>query len=259
MKNIAVTSASSSDLIAVSSLCTYDIHCTYINPDATGKQIFRVSRGVVLGFGCFMGLLAVILNKAGVSLGWMYLSMGVFVGSAVLPIAFMLLCEKQMQLVPSLGRLLVTFLGLSFGYQLRALSMVESILTKLEGMHRCLLETLYLFLLVERFMLCAVFCGLKTMIGILLRGKLIRAKVWIVKWEQFSEGYFTFWAIIAMAWGTIGSVAIIVLFMEKLEESNLKLHTIMLAILEAEKIYLLEKGKAKKNEASEPDAHIVPP
>ncbi|CAL5438777.1 unnamed protein product [Camellia sinensis] len=51
-----------------SSLCTYDIHRTYINPDTTGKQILRVSRGVILGFGCFMGLLAVILNKARVSL-----------------------------------------------------------------------------------------------------------------------------------------------------------------------------------------------
>ncbi|CAL5438727.1 unnamed protein product [Camellia sinensis] len=66
-------------LIAVSSLCTYDIHRTHINPDATGKQIFSVSRGVVLGFGCFMGLLVVILNKARVSLGWMYLAMGVFI------------------------------------------------------------------------------------------------------------------------------------------------------------------------------------
>ncbi|CAL5438775.1 unnamed protein product [Camellia sinensis] len=66
--------------------------------------------------------------------------------------------------------------------------------------------------------------------------KLIRAEVWIVKWVlRFSEG-----------------------FMEKVEELNLKLHTIMLVMLEAEKIYLLEKGKAKKNEASEPDAHIVP-
>ncbi|GMQ06943.1 hypothetical protein CsSME_00051345 [Camellia sinensis var. sinensis] len=135
MKNIVVTSAGSSELIAVSSLCTYDIHRTHINPDATGKQIFSVSRGVVLGFGCFMGLLAVILNKARVSLGWMYLAMGVFIGSAVLPIVFMLLCEKQMQSVPSLGRLLVAFLVLSLGYQLRALSMVESILTQLEGMH----------------------------------------------------------------------------------------------------------------------------
>ncbi|CAL5441009.1 unnamed protein product [Camellia sinensis] len=36
---------------------------------ANGQPILRVSRGVVLGFGCFMGLLKVILNKAGVSLG----------------------------------------------------------------------------------------------------------------------------------------------------------------------------------------------
>lgn len=47
---MAVTSAGSSELIAVSSLCTYDIYRTYINPDSTGKQILKVSRGVVLGF-----------------------------------------------------------------------------------------------------------------------------------------------------------------------------------------------------------------
>ncbi|KAJ0052286.1 hypothetical protein Pint_02583 [Pistacia integerrima] len=91
---MAVTSAGSSELIAVSSLCTYDIYRTYINPEASGKKILKVSRGVILGFGCFMGLLAVILNKAGVSLGWMYLAMGVLIGSAVLPIAFMLLWRK---------------------------------------------------------------------------------------------------------------------------------------------------------------------
>lgn len=89
-----MTSAGSSELIAVSSLCTYDIYRTYINPEASGKEILRVSRGVVLTFGCFMGMLAVILNKAGVSLGWMYLAMGVLIGSAVLPIAFMLLWKK---------------------------------------------------------------------------------------------------------------------------------------------------------------------
>lgn len=75
-----------------------------------------------------------------------------------------------------------------------------------------------------------------------------------------------------MAWGTIGSAVIIVLplieswgtiqsiflamftndkLMEKVEEMNFKLHTIMLAIPEAEKIYLLEKEKAKRKEASE--------
>lgn len=89
-----MTSAGSSELIAVSSLCTYDVYRTYINPDASGKKILQVSRFVIFVFGCFMGLLAVILNKAGVSLGWMYLAMGVLIGSAVLPIAFMLLWRK---------------------------------------------------------------------------------------------------------------------------------------------------------------------
>lgn len=102
-----MTSAGSSELIAVSSLCTYDIYRTYINPEASGKQILKISRGVILGFGCFMGVLAVILNKAGVSLGWMYLAMGVFIGSAVIPISFMLLWRKA----NSTGAILGTILG----------------------------------------------------------------------------------------------------------------------------------------------------
>lgn len=109
----AVTSAGSSELIAVSSLCTYDIYRTYINPNATGKQILKVSRGVVLAFGCFMGLLAVILNKAGVSLGWMYLAMGVLIGSAVLPIAFMLLWKRANAIGAILGTIIGCVLGIT--------------------------------------------------------------------------------------------------------------------------------------------------
>lgn len=112
MKNRAVTSAGSSELIAVSSLCTYDIYRTYINPGASGKQILKVSRGVVLAFGCFMGILAVILNKAGVSLGWMYLAMGVLVGSAVIPIAFMLLWSKANAIGAILGSTIGCVLGI---------------------------------------------------------------------------------------------------------------------------------------------------
>lgn len=108
-----MTSAGSSELIAVSSLCTYDIYRTYINPNASGKKILRVSRVVVLGFGCFMGMLAVILNKAGVSLDWMYLAMGVLIGSAVLPIAFMLLWRKANALGAILGTIIGCILGIT--------------------------------------------------------------------------------------------------------------------------------------------------
>ncbi|KAH6812201.1 urea-proton symporter DEGRADATION OF UREA 3 [Perilla frutescens var. frutescens] len=97
--------------------------------------------------------------------------------------------------------------------------------------------------------------------------KLIRAKRWIVKWGvgftlviaviwpiltlpagQFNKRYFIFWAVIAIAWGTVTSAVIISLplieswetirdvllgmftndrLMEKMEEINLKLQTIM--------------------------------
>lgn len=89
---------------------------------------------------------------------------------------------------------------------------------------------------------------------------------------EFNLGYFTFWAVIAVAWGTIGSAVIIALplveswetlksvllgmltndrLMEKVEDLSFKLNSIILAMPEAEKIYLLEKEKDKKKEALE--------
>lgn len=59
-----------------------------------------------------MGLLAVILNKAGVSLGWMYLAMGVLIGSAVMPIAFMLLWRKANAFGAILGTVTGCILGI---------------------------------------------------------------------------------------------------------------------------------------------------
>lgn len=89
-----MTSAGSAELIAVSTLITYDIYRDYFNPKANGKQILFVSRICVLCFGIFMGVLAIILNEAGVSLGWMYLAMGCIIGSAVIPIANVILWSK---------------------------------------------------------------------------------------------------------------------------------------------------------------------
>jgi Na+/proline symporter len=51
---MAVTSASSAELIAVSSIFTYDIYQTYINPTASGKRLIYMSHAMVVGFGLFM-------------------------------------------------------------------------------------------------------------------------------------------------------------------------------------------------------------
>lgn len=85
-------------------------------------------------------------------------------------------------------------------------------------------------------------------------------------------GYFTFWAVIAIMWGTVASVVIIILplkeswetissictgmftndkLMEKIDEMNFRLRAIMVVMPEAEQIYLLEKEKAKKLQAAE--------
>jgi hypothetical protein len=49
-------------------------------------QIMNVGRFVVIGYGFFMGVLAIVLFEIGLSLGWVYLFMGVVIGSAVFPI-----------------------------------------------------------------------------------------------------------------------------------------------------------------------------
>ncbi|XP_072052339.1 urea-proton symporter DUR3-like isoform X2 [Arachis hypogaea] len=303
---MAVTSAGSSELIAVSSLCTYDIYRTYINPNASGKKILKVSRSVVLGFGCFMGLLAVILNKAGVSLGWMYLAMGVLIGSAVLPIAFLLLWRKA----NAIGAILGTIIGCIMGI----ITWIS--VTKAEYGHINLDTTgRNAPMLAGNLVSILIGGGVHGVCSMLWpqnydwsstkqitvvekektelpaeefnEEKLVRAKSWIVKcgvgftvlivilWPilslpagEFSKGYFYFWAVIAIGWGTIGSAVIIVLpimeswetirtvilgmftndrLMEKVEELNHKLQTIIQAMPEAERLYLLEKEKAKSH------------
>ena len=91
---MAVTSAGSAELIAVSSLITYDVYRTYSNPNATGKQLLKVSRGTIVAFGLGMGGIAVVLLGMGLSLGFVYLAMGILIGSAVIPIALTITWSK---------------------------------------------------------------------------------------------------------------------------------------------------------------------
>ena len=100
---MAVTSAGSAELIAVSSLITYDIYRTYKNPGATGKQLVKVSRITIVGFGLGMGGLAVILLHMGLSLGFVYLAMGILIGSAVIPIALTILWKRTNRVAATAG------------------------------------------------------------------------------------------------------------------------------------------------------------
>ena len=103
---MAVTSAGSAELIAVSSLVTYDLYRTYKNPNASGKQLVKVSRATIVAFGLGMGGLAVVLLSMGLSLGFVYLAMGILIGSAVIPIALTILWSKTNKVAATAERLL---------------------------------------------------------------------------------------------------------------------------------------------------------
>jgi len=87
---MAIVSTGSAESIAVSSLVAYDIYREYINPNATGKQILWVSRIVIVVFGLCMGAFSLALYEIGLNLGWVYLFMGIVIGSAVAPLWFLL-------------------------------------------------------------------------------------------------------------------------------------------------------------------------
>jgi len=91
---MAIVSTGSAESIAVSSLIAYDVYRQYFNPEATGDQILKVSRIVIVVFGLFMGLFSIALNEMGLNLGWVYLFMGVVIGSAVVPLWNMMTWTK---------------------------------------------------------------------------------------------------------------------------------------------------------------------
>ncbi|KAF9559110.1 urea transporter [Agrocybe pediades] len=91
---LAVTSACSAELIAVSSILTYDIYKAYINPKATEAQILRAGHYGVAFYALVCGLAGVIFFYIGVSMGWLYTFMGVILGSAVCPIALCITWSK---------------------------------------------------------------------------------------------------------------------------------------------------------------------
>merc|ERR1740138_337896 len=59
-----------------------------------GEILLRVSKFFTAIFAIFMGFLAVFLQTLGFSLGWVYMSMGVIIGSAVGPASLTILMEQ---------------------------------------------------------------------------------------------------------------------------------------------------------------------
>ncbi|KAI5198836.1 hypothetical protein AUEXF2481DRAFT_62688 [Aureobasidium subglaciale EXF-2481] len=92
---MAVTSAMSAELIAVSSIWTYDIYNTYINPKAQGKNLIYMSHVSCVVYALIMAAFSTGLYYAGIGMGYLYLLMGVIIGGGVLPASLTLLWDRQ--------------------------------------------------------------------------------------------------------------------------------------------------------------------
>ncbi|GAV54274.1 hypothetical protein ZYGR_0AK07770 [Zygosaccharomyces rouxii] len=110
---MSVTSATSAELIAFSSITTYDVYRTYVNPKATGKNLMTVSHIAVLGFGILMAALAVVFNYIGVTVSWLLSFLGIILNPEVSAITLSLFWSRMTKLSLLIGAPLGTATGVA--------------------------------------------------------------------------------------------------------------------------------------------------
>ncbi|GBE80408.1 Sodium:solute symporter family-domain-containing protein [Sparassis latifolia] len=92
---MAVTSAASSEMIATSSILTFDLYQIHFKPDASPETLIRVSHLMVAIWAIIMSCIACLWNGIGLSLNWLFLFAGTIYTSAVGPIIMTVVWRKQ--------------------------------------------------------------------------------------------------------------------------------------------------------------------
>jgi urea-proton symporter len=72
-----------------------DIYQTYINPGASGRRLIYMSHTSCVVYAVIMASFSTGLYYAGISMGYLYLMMGVIISGAVLPASLTLLWNRQ--------------------------------------------------------------------------------------------------------------------------------------------------------------------
>ena len=264
---MAIVSTGSAESIAVSSLIAYDIYREYINKEATGAQILFVSRVVIVLFGLFMGCFSIILFEIGLNLGWVYLFMGVVIGSAVVPLWNMMTWKKA----SGTGAIIAAWSGLILaliGWLVAANVQSGEVSVDTLGTNEVMLSGNLIAILSSAFIhfVYSAFIDPQdydfseldkniTLVEQDLRGltaeeqdpvELRRAERWITRrgyaltlilifvWPVlsvpagvFTKSYFAFWVLIAIAWGFGAAIIITVL---PLSESAEDINTVLSGI-----------------------------
>lgn len=110
---MAVTSTVSSSMIAVSSIISFDIYRTYINPKATDKQVVNVSHLGVIFHGAFITGFALMLNYGGANISWVNYVNPILTCPGIFPLIFTLIWSRQSKLAAIVSPILGLASGVS--------------------------------------------------------------------------------------------------------------------------------------------------
>lgn len=92
---MAVTSSTSAELIAVSSLLTFDVYKTYISPNAPSRKLVQVSHYGIVIYALALAAFCSVLNKVGLNLTWLLTVLATIVGGGAWPVGLVLLWSKM--------------------------------------------------------------------------------------------------------------------------------------------------------------------
>lgn len=92
---MAVTSSTSAELIAVSSLLTFDVYKTYFRSDATSAKLVQVSHWGIVIYATVLAAFCSILNAVGLNLTWLLTVLGIIVGGGSVPVGLVLLWGRM--------------------------------------------------------------------------------------------------------------------------------------------------------------------
>lgn len=92
---MAVTSTLSAQVIAVSSIISFDIYRTYFNRGASDIDVIRWSHFGVVFFAVFAAAFSTMLYYVGVDLGWTLYMLGVLTCPGIFPTVFAILWRRQ--------------------------------------------------------------------------------------------------------------------------------------------------------------------
>ncbi|KAB8233239.1 sodium:solute symporter family protein [Aspergillus alliaceus] len=92
---MAVTSTLSAQVIAVSSILSFDVYREYFKRNASDRDIIRSSHFGVIFFAAFSAGFSTMLHYVGIDLGWTLYMLGVVTCPGIFPMAFTILWRRQ--------------------------------------------------------------------------------------------------------------------------------------------------------------------